>query len=76
MRHVLGFVAAACFGAAVCGVGGAAATTLLRTAAPFSEVSRAWFLSDVVGIVVVAPLLIGLAQLWRERPSDGEWIEV
>ena len=28
-----------------------------------------------VGIVVVAPLVVGLDQLWRDRPSQGEWIE-
>ena len=49
--------------------------TLLHTTAPFWDVWRAWFLSDGVGIVVVAPLVIGLGQLWRERPSRGECIE-
>ena len=32
--------------------------TLLHTTAPFWDVWRAWFLSDGVGIVVVAPLHI------------------
>jgi PAS domain S-box-containing protein len=68
VRHVLGFVAAA-------GLGGAATMTLLHTTASFWDVWRAWFLSDGLGIVVVAPLVIGLGQLWRERPSRGEWIE-
>ena len=75
VRHVLGFLTAAGFGAAVCGVGSAAAMMPLDTAAPFWEVWRARFLAGSVGIVVVGPLLIGLAQLWRERPSKGEWIE-
>jgi len=48
---------------------------LLHTAAPYFEVWRAWFLSDGVGIVVVAPIVIGLSQVWREPPSQGEWIE-
>ncbi|HKX24385.1 MAG TPA: HWE histidine kinase domain-containing protein [Candidatus Saccharimonadales bacterium] len=74
VRHVFRFMAAAGFGVAVGGVGGAAAMTLLA-AAPFWGVWQARFLSGAVGIVVVAPLLIGLAQLWRERPSRGEWIE-
>ena len=75
VRHVLGFVAAAALGVAASAFGGAATMTLLHTAAPFWDVWRAWFLSGGVGIVVVAPLVIGLGQLWHERPSRGEWIE-
>ena len=75
VRHVLGFVAAAALGAAASAFGGAATMTLLHTAAPFWDVWPAWLLSDGVGIVVVAPLVIGLGELWRERPSPGEWIE-
>jgi PAS domain S-box-containing protein len=75
VRRVLGFVAAAGLGAAASAIGGAATMTLLHTTSSFWDVWRAWFLSDGVGIVVVAPLVIGLGQLWRERPSQGEWIE-
>jgi two-component sensor histidine kinase/integral membrane sensor domain MASE1 len=75
VRHVLGFVVAATLGAAVCGGGGTAAMTLLSATAPSWVVSLVWSLSGAVGIVVVAPLLIALAQLWRERPSKGEWTE-
>ena len=75
VRHVLGFVAAAALGVAASAFGGAATMTLLHTTAPFWDVWRAWFLSDGVGIAVVGPLVIGLGQLWRERPSRDEWIE-
>ena len=75
VRHVLGFVAAAALGTAASAVGGAATMTLLHGTAPFWDVWRAWFLSDGLGAVVVAPLVIGLGQLWRERPSRDEWIE-
>jgi two-component sensor histidine kinase len=75
VRHVVGFVAAAGLGAAASAVGGAAAIFLLQNTAPFWEVWGAWFLSDAIGTVVVAPLLIGVAQLWREQPSTGRWIE-
>jgi two-component sensor histidine kinase/integral membrane sensor domain MASE1 len=75
VRHVLGFMAVAGLGAAVCGVGGAVAMTLLSTTAPFWGISLVRSLAGAVGIVVVAPLLIALAQLWRERLSKGEWIE-
>ena len=73
--RLLGFLTAACIGAAASAVGGAATMTLLHTSEPFGDVWLAWFLSDGVGIVVVAPLIIGLGQLWRELPSRGEWIE-
>jgi hypothetical protein len=75
VRHVVGVIAAAGFAAAVYGIGGGAAVNLLSTTAPFWEVWRSWSLSGAVGSVMVAPLLIGLAQLWRERPSKGEWSE-
>src|SRR5262249_46595919 len=75
LRCVLGFVAAAGIAAATSAFGGAATMTLFHTTAPFWEVWRAWFLSDGVGILVVAPLVIGLAQMWRELPSRGDWIE-
>jgi two-component sensor histidine kinase/integral membrane sensor domain MASE1 len=76
VRPVFGLLAAAVLAAAAAAVGGATAMTLLsNNPAPFWEVWRTWFLSVAVGVMVVAPLLIGLAQLWRERPSQGEWIE-
>jgi two-component sensor histidine kinase len=75
LRRVLGFVAVACLGAAASALGGATTMTLFHTAAPFWDVWRAWFLSDGVGIVVVAPLAIGLGQVWREPPSQREWVE-
>jgi PAS domain S-box-containing protein len=73
--QVLGLVVAAGLGAAASAFGGATTMTLLHTTAPFSDVWRAWFLSHGLGIVVVAPLVIATRQLWRERPSPGEWTE-
>ena len=75
LRRVAGFLAAAALAAAASAIGGAATMTSLHTAAPFWEAWRAWFLSDGVGILVVAPLLIGLSQGWRERLSKSELIE-
>ena len=49
--------------------------TLFHSAGPYWDVCLAWFLSAWVGIVVVAPLVIGIGRLWREPPSRGEWIE-
>jgi PAS domain S-box-containing protein len=75
LRRVLGFAAAACLGAAASALGGAATMTLFHTAAPYWDVWRAWFLSDGVGIVMVAPLVISLGQVWRKPPSRAESIE-
>ena len=36
---------------------------------------RHWFASDVVGIIAVAPLVIGLAAAARDRPPRGELVE-
>jgi integral membrane sensor domain MASE1 len=69
LRRALGFVVAACLGAVVSGLGGAATITLLHTPAPYWDVWRAWFLSNAVGIMVVAPLVIEGGQVWRELPS-------
>ena len=75
LRQVVGFLAAAGLATATSALGGAATMTLLHTAAPFLDAWRAWFLSDGVGIVVVAPFVIGLGQCWRELPSRDELIE-
>src|SRR5262249_52777661 len=75
LRRVLGFVAAACLGAAASALGGAATMTLFHSAAPYWDVWRAWFFSDGVGIVMVAPLVIGLGQAWRSPPSRAGSIE-
>src|SRR5215471_2406844 len=75
LRRVLAFVAAACLGAAASALGGAMTMTLFHTRAPFWEVWRAWFLSDGVGILMVAPLVIELGQVWRKLPSRARSIE-
>jgi two-component sensor histidine kinase len=75
IRHVLSFVAAAGLGATASAIAGAATVTLFQAPWPFWDVWRAWFLADGVGTVVVAPLLIGLGQLWRKLPSRVDAIE-
>jgi PAS domain S-box-containing protein len=74
-RRVVGFFAAAALATATSAVGGAVIMTELHTAAPFWDVWRTWFLSDAVGIVVVAPLLIELSQLRGELRAPGEVME-
>jgi len=74
IRQVFGFLAAAA-AAAASAVGGAAIMTALHTTAAFWDVWNAWLLSDGVGIVVVAPLIIALGQAWREPTSHGALLE-
>jgi PAS domain S-box-containing protein len=75
IRRVVGFLAAAGLAAAASATGGSAIMILLHTTAPFTDVWRDWFLSDGVGVVAVAPLVIGLGELWRQPPVRHESIE-
>ena len=75
IRQVFGFLAVAAAAAAASAVGGATIMTALHTTAPFWEIWNAWLLSDGVGIVMVAPLVIGLGQMWREPSSRGALME-
>jgi PAS domain S-box-containing protein len=75
LRRLAGFLVAAALATAACAMCGAAIMTLLHTAAPYWDVWQVWFLSDWVGIVAVAPLVIGLGEVWRRPPSQRECIE-
>jgi PAS domain S-box-containing protein len=66
MRHVAAFLAAAIVGAAISGVGGAAAYKLLHGSdVPALITWRHWFASDAMGLITVAPLMIGLGAMTR-----------
>ena len=74
VRHVVGLLAAAVVATTVSGVGGAVTYRLMRGAsAPMLDSWQHWFASDFVGIIAVAPLVIGLAAV-VQRPSP--WSEV
>ena len=76
LRHVLGLLAAAVFGAAVSGVGGALGFKLFHgSTAPSLTIWQHWFASDALGIVTVAPLLIGIAAAVRDPLPQSEVIE-
>jgi len=76
LRQVLGLLVAAVAGTAVSGVGGAFGYKLFHSpAVSMLTTWRHWFASDVVGIIAVAPLVIGLAAAARERPPRGELVE-
>jgi len=76
LRHVLALLAAAIVATAVSGVGGTAAYVLLQNStAPIITTWQHWFASDAVGIITVAPLLIGFAAALRRLPPRSELIE-
>jgi PAS domain S-box-containing protein len=76
LRHVLALLAAAMVATAVSGVGGTAAYMLLQNStAPIVTTWQHWFASDAVGIVTVAPLIIGFAAGLRRPPPNSELIE-
>jgi integral membrane sensor domain MASE1 len=75
LRRVLGFLAAAGLATAASAIGGAATITVLHSAAPYWDTWCTWFLSDGVGIVVVAPLVIALSQVWHKPLPRRVWIE-
>ncbi|UPJ47314.1 MASE1 domain-containing protein [Bradyrhizobium sp. 200] len=76
LRQVLGLLAAAMFGSAISGVGGVAGFKLFHFAtAPSLTIWQHWFVSDALGILTVAPLLIGVAAAARDPPSPNEVLE-
>jgi signal transduction histidine kinase len=76
LRQVLGLLLAAIIGAAVSGIGGAATYRLWNgPSAPVLTTWEHWFASDAIGIVIVAPLVIGLAAAIQQPPPRSELIE-
>ena len=76
LRQVLGLLAAAVAGTLISGIGGAVAFKLFHSSTvPMLTTWRQWFASDGLGIVAVAPLIIGLAAAVREPPPRNESIK-
>jgi integral membrane sensor domain MASE1 len=75
VRQVLGFVVASAIGAAVAAAAAAIAISFVEPAAIPFNVWRLWFASCSLGLITVAPLLIGLVDASRERPPRRELIE-
>ena len=66
----LGFLAAATTGAAVGAMGATIAVGFIESTASSFTVWRVWFASCLLGIVTVAPLLVGIAEAVRNRISS------
>jgi integral membrane sensor domain MASE1 len=76
LRNVAGLVAAAVVATAVSGIGGMVAFKLFHSpSAPMWTTWQHWFASDALGIIIVAPLVIGLAKALREPLPRNETIE-
>jgi PAS domain S-box-containing protein len=76
LRQVLVLLAAAIVGAAVSGVGGTLGYELAHNSGTSAwTVWRQWFASDAIGIIAVAPLIIGSVAALRVPPSRRELVE-
>jgi PAS domain S-box-containing protein len=76
VRHVVWLLTAAIIGAAASGTGGAVAYKLLHSPdAPALVAWQHWFSSDAIGVITVAPLIIGIASVFRAPPPRAEIFE-
>jgi PAS domain S-box-containing protein len=76
LGHVLGFLAAVVAGTAISGIGGTLGYVLFHSStAPALTIWYHWFTSDALGIITVAPLLIGLVAAARDLVPRHEIIE-
>jgi PAS domain S-box-containing protein len=76
LRPVLGLLGAAIIATAVSGIGGTLGFALFHDATASILVNWLnWFASDALGIITIAPLVIGLASVARDPPARSETIE-
>ena len=76
LRHVLGLLGATVVGTAVSGIGGTLGYVFFHSpTTPVLTIWHHWFTSDALGIITVAPLLIGIGSAKRFPPLRSEVIE-
>jgi two-component sensor histidine kinase/integral membrane sensor domain MASE1 len=75
LLHVLGLLGAAVVGTTISGIGGTIGFLFHSSTAPALSTWQHWLTSDALGIVTVAPLLIGLVSSVRDPPSHRDFIE-
>ena len=76
LRNVLGLLAATAVGTAVSGIGGTAGFVLFHNSkAPAPAIWFDWFASDALGVITVAPLIIGLMTTVRNIPETRELLD-
>jgi PAS domain S-box-containing protein len=75
LSHVLGFLAASIVAPAISGICGTLGYVLFHSSsASIPIIWYHWFASDALGIIAVAPLLIGLGSALRNRPPRSDFI--
>jgi PAS domain S-box-containing protein len=75
-RRVLGFFLVIGIATAISGIGGTAGFVLFHSAeAPVLAIWLNWFASDALGIITVAPLVIGFARTAHDLPEIRELLE-
>jgi signal transduction histidine kinase len=73
LRNVIGLLAAAIVATSISGIVGTLGFQLFHSSPTTSlKIWHHWFLSDAIGIVTVAPLLIGLVSALRNPPPHTE----
>ena len=76
LRNVIGLLAAAIVATAISGIVGTLGFGIFHTSpASFATIWQHWLLSDALGIVTIAPLLIGLGAAVRDPPPHSEVTE-
>jgi PAS domain S-box-containing protein len=76
LGRVFGMTAATVAGCIVSGIGGTAAFVYFgNSATPVVTIWQHWFASDALGVVSIAPVIIGLAAAIRNPPQGRELIE-
>jgi PAS domain S-box-containing protein len=76
LSHVLGLAVASVMATSVSGLGGTLGYVLFHSStASALTIWWHWFASDALGIITVAPLLIGLRSTLRNPPPAAEFIE-
>ena len=76
LSHVLGLLGAAVVAATISGIDGAIGFAVFYDPrVPIFKTWQNWFASDGLGIITVAPLVIGLVSMIREPPRRSEVME-
>ena len=76
LRRVLGLFLAAGLATAVSGIGGTMGFALFHASqSPVATTWFNWFASDAIGVVTVAPLIIGLIRSLRDVPDIPKLVE-
>jgi integral membrane sensor domain MASE1 len=72
VRRVLAFFTATVAGSAIAAAGAVVAISFIKSTVSPLQVWSLWFAASSLGVVTVAPLLIGLGDAMRERGSAPE----